>query len=174
MAQGALDPSGVLVFLDPLPYIPSPVGPWLPNYVNQPFPAKDRRAQKPPGRPMPAPKRFQDGSKNLHEFLTPLGNRFGPIWDPILAPKLAHVGLNFGSCFALVFKNLFEAFLNPSWSRFGVQVGGPKVLKVCNCRRFYAFRASAPEVGSGAFWGPSWGRFGGQVGPPNGSKKGPR
>ena len=72
---------------------------------------------------------------NLHEILTPLGGRFGSIWGPILAPKLAHVGLNFESCFALVFKTPFEAFFDPSWSRFGVQVGGPKALKVCNHRR---------------------------------------
>ena len=77
-----------------------------------------------------------------------------------MAPKLAHVGLNFGSFFALVFKTLFEAFLDPSWSHFWAQVKGPNMLKVCNCRRFYAFRASSSELVFGSLLGAVLGPFG--------------
>ena len=140
---------------------------------------------EPPLRPPPSEYRWSPGvlgpsktlprwTSNLHQILIRLGYRFGPILGPILAPKLVHVGLNFESFFALVFRTLFEAFSDPSWSHFWAQVKGPNMLKVCNCRRFYAFRASSSELLSGAFVEPSWGRFGDQIGPKNGSKKGPR
>ena len=58
--------------------------------------------------------------------------RFGAHLGP---PSWPHVGLNVRFCFALVFKTRFGAFLDPSWSRLGVQVGAPKAPQVSKGRR---------------------------------------
>ena len=119
-----------------------------------------------------APRAVQDRSKtrprgvsNLSFISTPLENDFGPIWGPILGPKLGHFGVNFGSFFELVFETLSGAILDPSWSRFGAQVGGkkpPKTVEGCSKIKFSAFRFR-PRFGRlfgpllGPSWGPSWG-----------------
>ncbi len=44
----------------------------------------------------------------------------GSILGPNLAPNLAPGDRKFKSCFALISMTLFEACVDPSWSRFGV------------------------------------------------------
>ena len=136
----------------PLPYpSPGPPPPWPVDTL------------LPSARPRPSqsqPRYLSRGCLNFEQILTP---SWEPIWaisGPIWEPKLAHLGLIFGSCSRLLFDILSEANFYSIRERFEAQIGSrnqPKTWEGCQKSAFSPLRFGAGCGGlPGAVLEPIW------------------